>query len=300
MSKRKKEKAVARGGVLKAKTAYLYILPFILIHFIMTVVPAIYSAVLSLYSYRGYGVARYIGFTNYKNLFKLSSARRAMGNTMIYYVGHMIPCLIFGFLLAYAVYSKLRNARLQRIFKPIFYMPQMMSAVACGLTFDIIFGTNVGVINQLLGTHIPFLTNVGIVKFPVIVAIIWRTTGWYFIILLAGMTTVNNDVVEASIVDGAGTWQQVFHIIIPLMKPIFAFLIITETMSSLKVWTEPNLISKPITNSTMPMASAPFVDVIVSNLQGGQFGMASAAGWVLFVVILIFTQVYTRLFNEKM
>ena len=296
----RKEKAVNRGGVFKGRSAYLYIAPFILTHFLMTVAPAIYSFILSFFQYRGYGKARYVGFQNYLNLFKLSSAQRAMGNTLFYYVAHLIPCLLFGFVLAYLVYSKLRDPRIQRVFKPIFYLPQMCSTVACGLVFNIIFGTNIGVINQLLGTKIPFLTNTGLIKLPVVVAIVWRTSGWYFLILLSGMTTVSNDLIEASVVDGANSWQQVFHIIIPVMKPIFAFLIITETMSSLKVWTEPSIITKALSATSIPLSAAPYVDVIVSNLEGGQYGVASAAGWILFVVILIFTQVYTRVFNERL
>lgn len=297
---RKKTKISAKTNVLTGKAAYLYVGPFIVFHLILTVAPAIYSLILSLFQYRGYGKARYVGFQNYINLLKMQSTWRELGNTLFYYVAHLIPCLIFGFCLAYAVYSKLRDPRIQRVFKPIYYLPQMCSTVACSLVFNIVFGTNIGVVNQLLGTKIPFLTNSALLKLPVVVAIIWRTSGWYFLILLSGMTTVSNDLIEASVVDGANSWQQVTRIIVPIMKPIFAFLIITETMSSLKIWTEPALIAKGLSSTSIPIAAAPFVDLVVSNLQGGQFGVASAAGWLLFVLILIFTLVYQRLFNERL
>lgn len=293
------KKKPTRGNILTSNAAYLYIAPFILLHVIMTLAPAAYSLILSLFQYRGYGEARFIGLQNYANLFKMQSTWRQLGNTMFYYVGHLVPCLLFGFCLAYAVYSKLHNSRLQRVFKPIFYLPQICSTVACALVFNIIFGTNVGVINQLLGTQIPFLTDVGLLKIPVIIAIIWRTSGWYFLILLSGMTTVNGDLIEASVVDGANAWQQVTRIIIPVMKPIFSFLIITETMSSLKVWTEPNLIAKGLSSTSIPLSASPFVDIIVSKLEGGQYGMACAAGWVLFLLILLFTGAYKRVFNER-
>lgn len=295
----KKTKSI-RGGVLSGKSAWLYIGPFIVLHLIFTVAPAIYSLVLSLYQYRGYGAARFLGMRNYKNLLAMESTWRKLSNTLFYYFGHLIPCLVLGFILAYLVYSKLRDPRIQRVFKPIFYLPQMCSTVACSLVFNIIFGTNVGVINQILGTKIPFLTDAHLLKFPVLVAIIWRTSGWYFLILLSGMTTVSDELVEAAVVDGANTWQQVTRIIIPIMKPIFAFLIITETMSSLKVYTEPALIAKGLSSTSIPIAASPFVEIIVSNLEGGQFGIASAAGWLLFVLILFFTLVYQRVFDERL
>ena len=123
--------------------------------------------------------------------------------------------------------------------------------------------------------------------------------GWYFLILLSGMSTVSTDLIEAARLDGASRWKQIRYVILPIMKPIISFLIITETMSSIKIYTEPALVTNNVTATSMPIAAAPFVNVIVSNLDGGQFGMASAAGWILFAVILIFTLVYMLIFNEK-
>lgn len=279
-------------------TVLLLLLPFVVLHLIFTVVPAVYSFLLSFFKYRGYGSAKFVGLDNYKNLLNVSSTWRQMGNTMIYYVAHLIPCLIIGFILAYAVYNML-GKRSQRIYKPIFYLPQLCATVAASMVFGVIFGTNIGVINQLLGTKIPFLTNLNYIKFPVIVLIIWRTMGWYFLILLSGMSTVSPDLIEAARIDGAGRLAQIRHVVLPVMKPIISFLIITETMSSIKIYTEPALVTNNVTSTAIPIAAAPFVNVIVTNLDGGQFGMASAAGWILFGVILIFTLVYLALFREK-
>lgn len=283
----------------KSRLFLLFLLgPFCILHLAFTLIPAVYSFVLSFFKYRGYGEAKFVGLENYKNLLSMPATWRQMENTMIYYVTHLIPCLVIGFILAYAVYSML-GQRAQRVYKPVFYLPQLMATVAASMVFGVIFGTNIGVVNQLLGTSIPFLTNLNYIKIPVIVLIIWRTMGWYFLILLSGMSTVSTDLVEAAKLDGAGRLQQIRYVVLPVMKPIISFLIITETMSSIKVYTEPALVTNNITATSMPIAAAPFVNVIVSNLEGGQFGMASAAGWILFFVILLFTLVYMFVFNEK-
>lgn len=274
------------------------LVPFLVLHLIFTVIPAVYSFVLSFFKYRGYGEAKFIGLENYKNLLSMGSTWRQMGNTMIYYISHLIPCLVIGFILAYAVYCMV-GKRTQRIYKPIFYLPQLCATVAASMVFGVIFGTNIGVVNQLLGTSIPFLTNLNYIKIPVIILIIWRTMGWYFLILLSGMSTVSIDLIEAARLDGASRWKQIRYVILPIMKPIISFLVITETMSSIKIYTEPALVTNNVTATSMPIAAAPFVNVIVSNLDGGQFGMASAAGWILFAVILIFTLIYMLIFNEK-
>ncbi len=207
----------------------------------------------------------------------------------------MSGCRIY---IAYAVYSMV-GKKAQRVYKPIFYLPQLCATVAASMVFGVIFGTNIGVVNQLLGTKIPFLTNLNYIKIPVIVLIIWRTMGWYFLILLSGMSTVSTDLVEAARLDGASRIKQIRYVVLPVMKPIISFLIITETMSSIKIYTEPALVTNNVTATSMPIAAAPFVNVIVSNLDGGQFGMASAAGWILFGSDLIFTLVYMAVFNER-
>ena len=292
MKKRKAGNRADRGFVL------FLLVPFFLLHLIFTVVPAIYSFILSFFKYRGYGEATFVGLDNYKNLLSMGSTWRQMGNTMIYYISHLIPCLVVGFILAYAVYSMV-GKKAQRVYKPIFYLPQLCATVAASMVFGVIFGTNIGVVNQLLGTAIPFLTNLNYIKIPVIVLIIWRTMGWYFLILLSGMSTVSTDLVEAARLDGASRLKQIRYVILPVMKPIISFLIITETMSSIKIYTEPALVTNNVTATSIPIAAAPFVNVIVSNLDGGQFGMASAAGWILFAVILLFTLVYMNVFNER-
>lgn len=293
MKNTEKKNKNSSGGFL-----LFLLMPFCILHLVFTVIPAIYSFVLSFFKYRGYGEAKFIGLENYKNLLGMSSTWRQMGNTMIYYITHLIPCLIIGFILAYAVYNML-GKRSQRFYKPIFYLPQLCATVAASMVFGVIFGTNIGVINQLLGTKVPFLTNLNYIKIPVIILIIWRTMGWYFLILLSGMSTVSTDLIEAAKLDGANRLKQIRYVVLPVMKPIISFLIITETMSSIKIYTEPALVTNNVTATSMPIAAAPFVNVIVSNLDGGQFGMASAAGWILFGVILIFTLIYMAAFNEK-
>ncbi|MCI5699906.1 MAG: sugar ABC transporter permease [Lachnospiraceae bacterium] len=284
----------------KKDTKFIFLLlgPFCLLHLIFTLIPAAFSFVLSFFKYRGYGEATFVGFSNYLNLLKMESTWRQMVNTMIYYVLHLIPCLIIGFAFAYIVYSMV-GKRAQRIYKAVFYLPQLCATVAASLIFAVLFGTKVGVINQIFNVEIPWLTNLNYIKTPIIVLIIWRTLGWYFLILLSGMSTVSPDLIDAARLDGASRLQQIRYVILPIMKNIISFLIITETMSSIKIYTEPALLTSNITSTAIPIAAAPFVNVIVSNLEGGQFGMASAAGWLLFIVILIFTLLYMLLFNER-
>lgn len=276
-------------------TPYVFILPFIISFIIFFMYPAIYSLILSFYRYKGYGSATFVGLENYIKLVKYPVLWKELLNTLFYFVIHFIPVMLMSFLLALAIKSKMIK-KFRTIYKPIIFMPQMVASVAAALIFKIIFGGEAGVINQLLGTNIPFLTNLDLMRWPIVSLIIWRATGWYFVIYLSGLTTISEDVIEAATIDGASSFQRVIHIIIPIMKPIFMFAFVMDAISSLKIYNEPNLLT--LVQGNTPTQVAPYMNVIVDNIQAGVFGTASAAGWLLFILILVITIFQFVLFRQ--
>jgi ABC-type sugar transport system permease subunit len=202
--------------------------------------------------------------------------------------------MIFAFLLAILVRSK-PIKKFQAIYKPIIFLPQVCAVVASALCFKIIFGERVGVISQLLGKAIPFLTDLQLMKWTVVILITWRAIGWYFIIYLSGLTTISDDITEAANIDGASSLQTVWHIIMPLMKPTFMMAFVTNAIGSLKIYTEPNLMLAQ--NYDPPMQVAPYTNIIINSMSSGQFGMACAAGWILVFVILILTLIQLKFFK---
>ena len=273
---------------------YLFITPFIVLYIVFFLYPAVYSFVLSFFSYKGYGNARFIGMNNYKNLLTYRTMWQSLKNTMFYFICSFIPTMIVSFLLAVIVRSK-KVKRFQNIYKPFIFMPQIVSIVATSLCFKIIFGERVGVINQVLGTSIPFLADLKLMKWPVVLLITWRSIGWYFIIYLSGLTTIGEDVIEAATIDGVSPVQSVCRVILPLMRPTIMLAFITSAIGGLKLYTEPNLLLAQ--NYDPPAPVAPYMNLIVTNMQGGNFGMACAAGWLLVLIILILTLIQLRFFG---
>lgn len=270
---------------------YLFILPFMILYIIFFLYPSIYSFSLSFFSYKGYGNAKFIGINNYKNLLTYKTMWQSLRNTMFYFICSFIPTMIASFLLALAVRGK-KTRRFQNVYKPLIFMPQIISIVAASLCFKIIFGERVGVINQVLGTSIPFLADLKIMKWPVVLLITWRSIGWYFIIYLSGLTTIGEDITEAATIDGANGFQRVSKVILPLMRPTILLAFITCAIGGLKLYTEPNLLLAQ--NYDPPMQVAPYMNLIVTNMQGGNFGMACASGWLLVLIILILTLIQLR------
>lgn len=277
-------------------TPYLFILPFLVSYVLFFLYPAGYSLVLSFFLYKGYGDAQFLGFGNYKNLLTYQTLWMCLGNTFFYFIFSFIPTMFFSFTLALLVRSKAIR-RVQSFYKPIIFLPQVCAVVATSLCFKIIFGERVGVFSQILNRSIPFLSDTTLMRWVVVILIAWRGIGWFFIIFLSGLTTISEEINEAATIDGAGAFSTLIHITVPMMKPTFMLAFITNAIGSLKIYTEPNLLLA--LNYDPPMQVAPYVNLIINSMSAGQFGMASAAGWILVVVILAMTLIQMKAFQGE-
>jgi ABC-type sugar transport system permease subunit len=276
---------------------YLFLAPFVLSFLIFFAAPSIVSIVLSLFRYRGYGVATFIGLQNYTSLLQSPNFWQSVWNTLFYWLVPIIPLLAIAFLLALLVRSKL--TAWPRVFRPLLFVPQVMAPVAAALVWQVIL-SNPGALNNLLGIHVNWLTDPQAGKWAVFLLLVWRGIGWYFVIFLSGLTSVPEELLEAAQLDGAGPWARVRFIIFPIMRPIFLFAVIIDTIQSIQLFTEPNLL---VGDATAPAgaapSAAPIMNQVVGNIAGGQYGLAAAAGWLIFIAIGIFSILQFRAFRQE-
>lgn len=273
---------------------YLFILPFVLFFFVLFLGPAIYSLVLSFYRYKGYGGATFLGLANYRAILTYHVFWTELWNTVFYWLAHVFPLMIIAFLLALLVRSKL--VRGKSFYKPMIFLPNVLITVGAALVFQTLFGTEYGTINQLLGTHIAWLQSYSLTRWVVVFLLIWQGMGWWFIIYLAGLTSINPDLEEAALVDGASGWQRLLTVTIPLMRNTFLFAFVLDAITSFRLFTQPNVIVAH-QGAMAPDPVAPILNLLVGNLQGADFGKASAVGWILFILVAIITFIQFQLFR---
>jgi ABC-type sugar transport system permease subunit len=267
-----------------ASVPYLFISPFVISFLVLFVGPVVYSFVLSFFRYKGYGPAKFTGIANYETILQYHVFWTVLGNTFFYWLFHVIPMLAIAFLLAVLVRSKL--VKWQSFYKPVIFLPNVVSAVVAALLFQSLFGTKYGVINSLLGIEVPWLQDQTLVKYVVVFILIWGGVGWWFIIFLAGLTSINPDLEEAALIDGASIWQRLRYVILPLMRGTFLFAFVIDGIYSLRLFTEPNVLVS-LQGSLAPDYMAPLLNLLIGNLRSGRFGSASAVGWILFVLTVI-------------
>lgn len=287
---------IARSRRHEKLVPYLFILPFLISFFIFFVFPAGYSLVLSFFKYKGYGAATFVGLNNYRSLLNYSAFWKAIQNTLFYFLAHLIPVMGFAFLFALLLQSE-RIGKIRNVFKPILFLPQVVPVMASVLTFRVIFSTYTGAINQLFGLNVSWLDDPDIMRWTVVVYTIWRSTGWFMIIYLAGLTTINPSMYEAAILDGASAYQRVRYITIPLLRSIFIFAFIMDAISSFKIYTEVNVLLAGVGNA--PTHAAPIMNLVTTNMTNGNFGMSSAAGWMLFIMIMFVSLIELLMMREK-
>jgi ABC-type sugar transport system permease subunit len=261
--------------------------------------PAIYSFVLSFFRYKGYGKMAFLGFDNYISLLSYQTFWYSVFNTFFYFLFHTIPTMIFAFILAYMLQSRLMS-RVHFIFKPMLFLPQIVPIIASALIWRIILSRDTGAVNQILKTSIDFLTGTSSIrKWSVVILQTWRATGWYMIIYLAGLTTISDEIYDAAKIDGARVLQKVFRITLPIMKPIFLFAFVMNAIGSIKLFTEPNVLLSTSGSTIKEPNAMTIMHILLMNLRGANFGMASAVGWLVFVLILMITFFWFKILGNK-
>jgi len=286
------EPAIGRAGI----APYLFIAPFLVFFSVMFLGPALYSLFLSFTHYRGFGTPRWVGLDNYAVILNYDVFWRLLRNSAFYWIAHSIPMMLIAFLLAILVHSKV--APWLRWFKAIIFLPQMLATVAAALLFQNIFGTRYGVLDSILGIQIPWLTDSTLAPWTVVVVLVWRDTGYWFIIFLAGLTTINPEINDAARIDGASGLQRLVRITLPLMRPTLIFAILVDAIVTFRLFAEPNVLAgRP--GTLAPDAIAPVLNLIVQNIRGGQFGLAAAIGWLLFLVIACVSFIMFRVMRQR-
>jgi ABC-type sugar transport system permease subunit len=215
---------------------------------------------------------------------------------VFYWLAHVVPLMVIAFLLAVLVRS--RFVAFKGIFKPILFLPNIVAVVAASLVFQNLFGTQYGVINSLLGLQVPWLQDPTLAKIVVVVLLVWKNVGFWFVVFLAGLTSVNPEVDDAARVDGATASQRMFYVTLPLMRPIFLFAFVIDAIGSFQLFTEPNVILGR-GGTLAPPDTAPLLNLLVVNLRSGNFGQASAVSWLLCIIIAAASIIQFRLFRER-
>lgn len=230
------------------------------------------------------GTYRFLGISNYKEVFTSALFGKSMLNTLIFSIVVIFFRVSLGLLIAYAIYSPL--IKYKSIFRTVYYMPIVTPMVAVAFVWKFMYNPQIGTINDLLGLDINWLMNPKTALLSVIVMTIWKDFGYAVVMYLAGLYSLPSDALEAAKVDGANGRQVFFNVILPLLKPMTLFVVITSIISYIQAYVQILIMTEGGPGTSTYLASYIIYDEAFVKYN---FGYASALSFVLFVVTAVFT-----------
>ena len=239
-------------------------------------------------------------FNNYVRMFSDKVFLRSVGNTFIYLAIQVPIMLILAILLAQLLNNK--DLKFRGLFRTCVFLPCATSLVSYALIFKSLFATQ-GLINTILvNLHIisenyNFLGNAFSAKVIIIIALIWRWTGYNMVFYLAGLQNIDYSVYEASYIDGATPFQQFMKITIPLLKPTILMTAIMSTSGTLQLFDESmNLTAGGPGKSTMTLAHYIYN---ISFVETPKFNYAAALSVCILVMVAVLSAIQMKVGDKR-
>jgi multiple sugar transport system permease protein len=296
----------ARGGSARRKrpwltasrrmaiAGYAFLLPNIVGFLVFSALPVFAVVALSIFKWDVFTPPKFVGLANYEKLFFRDSIfRKAVVGTG-YYVVLTVPALIvIGVALAVLVNQRIKGIG---IFRTMYFVPYVGLLVAEALVWLWLYDADFGLFNTMLRKAglqpVRWLGSTDWAMPSVALMSIWRTSGYYMVIFLAGLQAIPSELYEAAAIDGAGTWQRFAIITIPLLTPVIFLALVIAIINTFQVFTSAWILTQggpyyATTTVVMRIYSSAFVDL--------RMGYGSTIALVFFVVVATVTLIQMRM-----
>jgi multiple sugar transport system permease protein len=281
----------------RLRDGYLFITPVLLGLLFWVLGPMILSLYYSFTNYNVIQAPQVVGVANYKALLSDPTFLHSFAITLIY-AGISVPVsLAIGLAIALLLH---RGGRAVRFYRTIFYIPAVIPIVAgTELWTTMLVASPYGVVNyilmhlHLISKPFEFFNSPNTALFSLLLMTFWGSAGGSMIIWLAALQSVPGDLIEAARVDGAGAIRRFRSIVLPLITPTIFFNLVLGMITALQTFASNYVIGG---DTGAPLGSLDFVNIFIYRQAFGNFemGNASAAAWLMFVVILFLTLLVFR------
>lgn len=278
-------------------TGWVFLLPATILIAWMSFYPMIQAFILSLQTGMGINL-KFNGFANYARILKDPTFKQTLSNTFLYLIIQVPIMLILGLMFASMLNNK--DLRFKGLFRTCIFLPCATSLVSYAMIFRSLFA-NDGFINTVLrglGMHpIMWFSNAWTARAVIIIALVWRWTGYNMVFYLSGMQNIEYSIYEAAKIDGASPLQTFFKITIPLLKPMILLTTITSTNGTLQLFDESlNLTNGGPGKSTMTMSHYIYN---MSFVQSPNFCYAAAMSILILIMVAILALLQMKVGDER-
>ena len=279
----------------QAIVGYLFLLPDMLGLLIFLVLPALMALYVSMTDWQLLGPEEFVGFNNYANILRDAKFWASLGRGARYAIG-FVP-VVYTLALGMALLLT-RRSRATGFFRTIYFMPVAMSLVIAGVVWRFMLDPGVGLVNQTLrAMGLPtsrWMGSVDTAMYSVILPAVWKSAGYFMVILLAGIQDIPKAYLESAAMDGANRWEVLRHIIMPLLKPTSFFALVILTLGAVQAFDQIWVMTRG------GPAYATYTSVMYiyeEAFRYWRFGYSTAMSVVLFGLLLALTLTQQRFFR---
>ena len=296
-----KKKGMSITGKQKA-AGWIYLAPATILIFIMSFWPIIQAVITSFKTGSSANMQWANPFAyNYTRMFQDAVFKRSIGNTFLYLIIEVPIMLVLAILLAQLLNNK--HLKFKGLFRTCVFLPCATSLVSYALIFKSLFATQ-GLINTILvklgilESNFNFLGTGWSAKIIIIVALIWRWTGYNMVFFLAGLQNIEYSVYEAAKIDGASGWRTFWSITVPLLRPTIVMTTIMSINGTLQLFDESvNLTKGGPANATITMSHYIYNGSFGEGVAN--FGYASAVSVVVFIMVAILAFINLKVGDKR-
>ncbi len=282
-----------RARLWRARTSYLFLLPFLVLFLAFVVLPILASFYLSLTNFTAVKAPQFVGLNNYARLLQDARFIKALSNSLCYVFFAVSLNTIFALTLAVLLE---RTTPLNQILRVVFFLPSVTSSIALNVLWRWAFiGEDYGLMNSVLlrlgRSTITFLADPHWTMPILVIMAVWGGMGYVMVIFLAGLQAIPSEMHEAAAIDGAAEWQRFWRITLPLLRPTFLYVLITSMISAFQVFEAVYIVFRSVESIGGVLDSGltlvPYL--YYQGFQRFKMGYASALAWVLFALIFVLT-----------
>jgi multiple sugar transport system permease protein len=273
-----------------ALLGYSFLLPNLIGFALFTLGPIVFAFLLSFFHWNLFASPVFVDTANYVRMIADAGSHfwEYTGNSLFFLI--VVPLQMgIALLTAYLLNQHLRGTLL---FKVVFFLPVVLSAVPVAIIWEYILDTENGLLNLALThiglAHIPWLYDAAWIKPGISLMVIWQGAAFSTIIYYAALQGIPDHLYEVATLDGAGAWRQFWSITMPLLRPTHFFLGITGVIAALQIFAPIYV----MTHGTAGGAHNLLIEVYWAAYQRFEMGYASALSWVLFMIIFLLAMLY--------
>ena len=273
--------------------AYIMVAPTIIGLLVLNLWPFAQTIYTSFCEHLGFGHYKFIGLANYAEMFQTPEFWKATWNTVLFCILTVPVGLFLSLLVAMLLNAKIK---FKGGFRTIFFLPMVCAPAAVTMVWRWIFNGEYGILNQMLGAKIQWITDPNFVMVSCAIVAIWSNIGYDAVLLLAGLQNIPKTLYEANSIDGAGKVKQFFTITLPMVSPTLFVVMIMRLMASVKVY---DLIYMMVEETNPAVTSVQSLMYLFyrESFVAGSRGMGSAI--VIWTVLLIGLVTVIQFYGQK-